>query len=302
MEQLKIELETCAPHPALRPFVRYYGQRRLAAGADLEEPVPARLGGLLEFHFSGLYRVVPIYGTDRCEPCAPMLAVGPMTSRRAQLNADGAVEALTVMLQPCGIFELFGVPTHLLTERAVEAHSLLGASISELYARLGEARVFAQRVRLLDSFLLAKANAQPRTANIAWSRALASIARHQQPLSIRLTAASLNVSVRQLERRSLEYAGMTPQTVARVARFLRALELHRSPNLMHSMTWTEVAQAAGYYDQMHLIRDFRVMGGATPKALTAQLEPHHGASLLLDPLSFFGPAAMIHTQKRDPRK
>ena len=100
MEQLKIELETCAPHPVLRRFVRYYAQRRLAAGANLHEPVTARLGGLLEFHFAGLYRV-PSYGTEQYEPCAPMLVVGPMTARR-QLEADGAVEALTVMLQPCG--------------------------------------------------------------------------------------------------------------------------------------------------------------------------------------------------------
>ena len=283
---MKIELETCAPHPALRRFVRYYGQRRLAAGANLQEPVTARLGGLLEFHFAGLYRV-PIYGTDRSEHCAPMLAVGPMTCRRVQLEADGAVEALTVMLQPCGLFELFGVPTQLLTEHAVEAHSLLGVSISELYARLGEARVFAQRVRLLDRFLLAKVNAQRRTASSAWCRAFASIARQQDPLSVRLIAASLNVSVRQLERRSLEYTGMTPQTVARVARFLRALELHRRANVRHAMSWAEIAQAAGYYDQMHLIRDFRVMGGATPKTLAAQLEPHHGASLLLDPRGSF---------------
>jgi AraC-like DNA-binding protein len=286
MEQLKMELETCAAHPALRRFVRYYGQRRLAAGANLQEPVTARLGGLLEFHFAGLYRV-PSYGTKQYEPCAPMLAVGPMTSRR-QLQADGAIEALTVMLQPCGLFELFGVPTHLLTDHAAEAHSLLGVSISQLYARLGEARIFAERVRLLDRFLLAKATAQPRTANIIWGRAFMSITQHQGPLSIRGMAASLNVSVRQLERRSLEYAGMTPQTVARVARFLRALALHRSPNQRHSMNWTEIAQAAGYYDQMHLIRDFRIMGGATPKTLAAQLEPHHGASLLVSSTKSFG--------------
>ncbi len=283
MEQLKIELETCAPHPVLRRFVRYYAQRRLAAGANLHEPVTARLGGLLEFHFAGLYRV-PSYGTEQYEPCAPMLVVGPMTARR-QLEADGAVEALTVMLQPCGLFELFGVPTYLLTDHAAEAHSLLGVWISKLYARLGEARSFAERVRLLDCFLLARAAAQPRTANITWCRALTSIIQHQGPLSIRVMAASLNVSVRQLERRSLEYAGMTPQTVTRVARFLRALELRRSPNPGHSMSWTEIAQAAGYYDQMHLIRDFRAMGGTTPKSLAAQLESHHGASLLVAPLT-----------------
>ena len=283
MEQLKIELATCAPHPALRQFVRYYGQRRLAAGADLQEPVTARFGGLLEFHFAGLYRV-PVYGTDRYESCAPMLAVGPMTSRRVQLEADGAVEALTVMFQPCGLFELFGVPTHLLTEHAVEAHSLLGRGVSKLYARLGEAQDFAQRACLLDRFLLAQASARAFAMQPAWSRAFASISRQQGPASVRQMAASLNVSMRQLERKALDYGGMPPQTMARVARFLRALELHQAPGVRRTTNWAQIAQAAGYFDQMHLIRDFRVMGGATPKTLTAQLEPHHGASLLLNPV------------------
>jgi len=47
------------------------------------------------------------------------------------------------------------------------------------------------------------------------------------------------------------------------------------------MPWTEIAHASGYYDQMHLIREFRLMGGDRPTVLEDQLEPHHGASLLL---------------------
>ncbi len=98
-------------------------------------------------------------------------------------------------------------------------------------------------------------------------------------------AATLNISVRQLERKCLEFAGMTPQTMVRVGRFLRALRLKQASNRERSLTWTEIAHASGYYDQMHLIRDFCLMGGATPSALARQLESHHGASLLLRPTS-----------------
>jgi hypothetical protein len=128
MERLNIELQTSRPDPALRGFVRYYSQRYLAPGEYLDEPVTARLGGLLEFHFASLYKI-PIIGTDRFESCAPMLVVGPITYRRVQLRADGAVEALTVMFQPFGLRQLFAVPTHLLTEHAVEGHSLLHSGL-----------------------------------------------------------------------------------------------------------------------------------------------------------------------------
>jgi hypothetical protein len=46
MEHIGVDLQTAAPHPAPRRLVRYYSQRRLAAGENLKEPVTARLGGL----------------------------------------------------------------------------------------------------------------------------------------------------------------------------------------------------------------------------------------------------------------
>ena len=280
MERIDAKLDTCQPHPALRRFVRYYSQRRLAPGYNLHEPVTARLGGLLEFHFASLYRI-PIVGTNRFEACAPMLVVGPITYRRIQLQVDGAVEALTVMFKPFGLYELFGVPTHLLSEHAVEGHSLLGASFSNLYARLGEAPSFAERVHLLDAFLLAKCSARERTTRPEWRRSLALVADDRGIHGVREMASSLSSSVRQLERKSLEYAGMTPQTMARVSRFMFALRLRRNSRAARSMTWTEIAHASGYYDQMHLIRDFRLMGGERPTVLEDQIKPHHGASLLL---------------------
>ena len=282
MERLKVELQTSPPHPALRGFVRYYSQRYLGPGETLHEPVTARLGGLLEFHFASLYRI-PIVGTDRFESCAPMLVVGPITYRRVQLHADGVVEALTVMFQPFGLHQLFDIPTHLLTEHAVEGHSLLGYAISHLYARLGEARSFAERVRHLDKFLLAQCSSRERAMDTQWHRNLAYVAQNRRRHTVRKIAESLNVSVRQLERKSLDLVGMTPQTMIRVARFLHALRLRQTATEKRSKSWTEIAHAAGYYDQMHLIRDFRLMGGARPTALEDQLEPHHGASLLLHP-------------------
>ena len=282
MERVDVDLSTSAPHPALRRFVRYYSQRCIVPGHDLQEPVTARLGGLLEFHFASLYRI-PIVGTDRLESCAPMLVVGPITYRRLQLTAEGTVESLTVMFRPFGIYELFGVPTNLLTEHAVEARSLLGRSISQLYATLGEARMFSTRVRLLDQFLLKRIYSNSRTQDSHWARSLTLVAQDRGAHTVRELAASLNTSPRQLERRALELSGMSPQTIVRVARFVHALRLKRASNHGRSVSWTEIAHASGYYDQMHLIREFRLMGGATPTVLIHQLQSHHGASLLLQP-------------------
>jgi AraC-like DNA-binding protein len=50
-----------------------------------------------------------------------------------------------------------------------------------------------------------------------------------------------------------------------VLRLQQALQSRQAQGL----AWSELAIDAGYYDQAHLIRDARMLFGATPDALTA---------------------------------
>jgi AraC-like DNA-binding protein len=267
-----VDWQCSAPHPSLRPFVRRYAQRILPIGSGLNEPVAARLGAMLEFQFASLYRI-PIWGTDRHERCAPIIIVGPITHRRVQLHADGSIEALSVLFRPHGLRELFGIPTHLIAERGCDAPALMGNGIASLYEKLGNVRTFAERVGLLDAFLLPRCSAWKPDA---FSQALGLFARDGHATTIAELASATGISVRQLERKALDYAGMTPQMAMRVARFQRALHLHST----RPMTWTDVAYAAGYYDQMHMVRDFRRFAGMTPTELARQIQPHYGVALM----------------------
>jgi transcriptional regulator GlxA family with amidase domain len=74
-------------------------------------------------------------------------------------------------------------------------------------------------------------------------------------------ADEFGVSARTLERRVLDHAGLPPSTLRRVLRFRRAFRLlDQAP----PGTWSRIATSAGYYDQAHLIRDFRQFAGAPP--------------------------------------
>lgn len=74
-------------------------------------------------------------------------------------------------------------------------------------------------------------------------------------------AKDIGISRQHLARQFLHHVGVPPKTFARVMRFRRVLA-----SLEHDVDWADVAAANGYYDQSHLIADFRELAGATPSA------------------------------------
>ncbi|MEZ4445092.1 MAG: helix-turn-helix domain-containing protein [Polyangiaceae bacterium] len=85
-------------------------------------------------------------------------------------------------------------------------------------------------------------------------------------------AEALGVSERNLRRVFREAIGMSPKEFARLARFHRAL---REASASDRVDWAGVAVASGYYDQAHLIAEFREIAGVTPRTLLSEL---HGAA------------------------
>jgi len=64
-----------------------------------------------------------------------------------------------------------------------------------------------------------------------------------------------------------EALGVTPKLFSRIVRFRRTLALMRRDQ---RPSWSRLAVEAGYYDQAHLIREVRVLSGATPAELVAE--------------------------------
>ena len=81
-------------------------------------------------------------------------------------------------------------------------------------------------------------------------------------------AVDLGVSERHLRRVFRETVGVSPKAFAKLTRFHRALRAARES--AHA-SWASIAAAAGYYDQAHLIAEFRAIAGVTPRALLGEL-------------------------------
>ena len=71
-------------------------------------------------------------------------------------------------------------------------------------------------------------------------------------------AAAAGVSRQHLARAFAHHVGVSPKMFARVTRFRRALQMSGAGD------WAALALEVGYFDQSHLIADFRQFAGQTP--------------------------------------
>jgi transcriptional regulator GlxA family with amidase domain len=70
------------------------------------------------------------------------------------------------------------------------------------------------------------------------------------------------LSNKQFERKFLERVGVYPKTYTRIIRFNRAFNLK---NRYPSKTWSGIAVASGYHDHQHLVKEYKMFTGTTPR-------------------------------------
>ena len=255
------------PSHCLEPFIRFYAQRDIRiVGTTVIHPVPARPAPMIVFDFQEPTSV--LYYSQKAVVKSPLaVVVGPQTYRRLEMQLQGSLDTFVVALQPDGIYRLFSVPTLELKDRDFEAQSVLGRSIRHLTERLGNSRSFAERVRMVEEFLLPRALVCGRIDYV--SAVAQGIIVSAGRASISTLAARSGLSLRQFERKFTQQIGMRPKLFARIARFEAALEYKAT---FSAKSWTSVAQTFGYYDQMHMIHDFADFTGGTPSETLNELE------------------------------
>ncbi len=259
--------QSARPDALLQPFVQWYVQREtVSKGGEIVEPVFPRAGTMLIFQFAEFYSVRE-YQTEQLRGSWAATIIGPIALRRTRLILHDHEQSLDVLFRPLGLYRLFGVPISALAGGGAEGRAVFGPQICTLHERLGNAANFTERVKLLDAFFLHRlGRSSPLTPTAHAMRLLAS-----GQCSVGIAAEMAGTSARQLERRSLEYAGISPKTLSRISRFQGAIERHRA----RYGSWMAIAHETGYYDQMHLIRDFHEFGGGPPTEVMKEIGDNH---------------------------
>jgi AraC-like DNA-binding protein len=185
---------------------------------------------------------------------------------------------LLVRFRVGGAYPFFAVPMAALSdgmfhvdELASPQATLWGSEArAELAAASGEEQVARATSGLLERALEQAAAREPAGA-AGVRRALRWLERTERLPRVTQLATELGVSERSLRRGFETVVGTSPKLYLRLLRFRRALSAARASQ---SPDWAALAEQAGYFDQAHLIADFRALTGTTPAAFLAAHATH----------------------------
>jgi AraC-like DNA-binding protein len=180
------------------------------------------------------------------------------------LRPSGPAAMLGIQFRPHGAAELLRLPISELTNSAVALEDLSKQLFRQLEC-LQDLSSLTKAATALDSILHRIAE-QARRGEDRISYVVRTIERTCGLVSIAQVADRVGWSARQLQRRFRSAVGISPKLFGRMRRFQEVLRAMESPG----SNWVNAAVRCGYFDQAHLIRDFREFTGKTPTALLDQ--------------------------------
>jgi AraC-like DNA-binding protein len=180
-----------------------------------------------------------------------------LRDRQVATRHEGRSHGIQIDLSPPAAYRLFRLPLHELAYRQVPLEDVLDEPC--LAEWLHDAETWDERFRLLDDVLARRLDG-PSSPEIEW--AWRSLVETDGAARIGDLARELGWSRKRIVARFREEIGLAPKRAAKLLRFERARTLTESAT---RPDWARIAREAGYYDQSHLIHDFRSVTGRTPE-------------------------------------
>ncbi len=254
------------PHSLLKPFISHYVYRSIQVpkGRAIKKSMPLRHTSSIDFFLGEEYDTIDLQ-TEQTEPFLRCTIRGPRTYKKYYILLKGHFISFTIKFHPTGLYRLLGIPMFHFANEAVNGQDIIQLPLGRMEENLLGARDIDSCIRITESYLLPLADKRLHlpvtTENIAQK-----ILHKKGQVHITLLAKEHNLSLRQVERNFIREVGISPKTYSRMLRFDNLL---KSRIARPGSKWTSLALESDYFDQMHLVKEFRHFLGITPSAFVA---------------------------------
>lgn len=175
------------------------------------------------------------------------------------LDTSRSSPTIGVHFHPGGAAPFLGVPVKALLNQHLSLEEFWGTQSLRVREQLLQATSTAERFGILEQALLDRLT-EPAPNYQAMLHA-AGLFRASRSTSVKAVSEALGFSSQRFIRQFQNAVGLTPKLYCRIQRFQSILDQIVSGN---QLPWVNVALKHGYYDQSHLIQDFREFTGVTP--------------------------------------
>jgi AraC-like DNA-binding protein len=263
MEEMKA-LSGAAPHlfrprQPLARYIDYFGYWQRDSGEPHKSRALPRGAATIIVDVGGRQRV-DFYAADgrtRLDVSPAFIAGAGTASYVTQIDATQSV--LTIHFRPAGALPFTGIPLGELENSCIGLADLWGHRGTALHEQLVAARTAAQRVALVESFLLSRMRRHDREPH---RNVMAVLGAVEDDPSMRVSNARelAELSPKRLTAAFRAEVGLAPKAYLRVRRLqaaLRRLDTGRARG-------ATIAADLGYFDQAHFVREFRSFTAMTP--------------------------------------
>ena len=246
------------PKPILSNYIDHIWVNQFSLGKpDSKETIIP--DGMVElvFNFGDPYER-GIEGSDSLQSIHGSHIIG-IKSKAHFVKVNSGMNTIGVRFKPGGFSSFTNVASDLFRDNCIPASEVFGKKINDLELHLIKAKYYKDKVEIIEKFLLSELNVNNKKEEfINW---INTIYTNPQNNNISLLSKDKNVNYKQLERRFIQYLGITPKSFWKIVRFNNALRLWSDSQ---QANYTELAYNAGYADQSHLIKEFKMFTSKCP--------------------------------------
>ncbi|WP_194831409.1 AraC family transcriptional regulator [Prolixibacter sp. NT017] len=260
MNKLHESKLTIIPHEPSASLSQYIDSITYCRGHNLDYPfekiIPDGTVQLL-IHLDGEERTII---SDAATRRTKKAWVSGIQRRQHIYRLRGNETIVYIRFRPGGFHALTQIPQWELEDEIIDAELLLGNSISRLWEELHDCSAIPDIFMKIEQFFLNRINGQLNLAAQVVGY-VTNYIDHPLPVLIKKTGYSQKHLIQLFKK----HIGVTPKYFQRIKRFNQVLN-DLQTTASDSIDWSGIVYKNGFYDQSHLIKEFKHFANIQPQA------------------------------------
>ena len=187
-------------------------------------------------------------------------------TRRFLVEYPERVRVVGVHFRPWGLSPFVDMPAPELRDRWVPVDAIWRRSLDRIRSQIADTASAAEALRVVEAELHSRLAEAPSRGLDLVLRTGEHLEKSHGAIPIGALADAAGVSGNHLATQFKSHVGVTPKRVARIYRFARLI---LSVDALRPVDWSDLALAAGYFDQAHFAKEFKDFTGHTPRGYLA---------------------------------